>query len=244
MRYLKTLTLATALVLPTLSSASYIENKIDHFGEIEKYVQKAVDTLKANGIDNPEKKVLVILDWDRTISKHEGKISPLSESRGIEDSGLKSTKDVIAALNENGIRMLVLTARGGGGVHSSKALGQIVKPMKEEAGLTGSSVFTPETAEKFEGADADEGKRMDMTLPGGTHVMITDKIVFAGKGLGTAKAEAVDEIISKGLLKDVPKEIIFVDNSHRHLDGFKERFGPKENVTVTALYYPKFGDEN
>lgn len=156
LKYLVTL---TTLMSSNLVRAGVLEAEIDHLGQVKVYADTLRNQLTTRNVEDPEKKILVVFDWDRTVSKEEGEINPnrLSESQEMTDELLldedqeegieytyPTTTQLFTHLTKEGFQPIILTARGQGTLYAPSAFTPYVKSMREAAGLTSSSPMTPE----------------------------------------------------------------------------------------------------
>lgn len=239
--------LAIIISFPTTAFADFEEARITHLGAVGFLANNLVERLREQNVKKPHRKIMIVFDWDRTISQREGEIDKrrLSEPYGYQDGLLLSTKDLFQHLNAEGFSYFILTARGGGTMCDFEEVHSVVKDMRNTVDLTNPSVIRNKKVKSFSSKDNDEKQILYLEWSSRDIAMVTSHVIFAGTSdkKNSLKAAMLMHLIDNNYFKHKPKYIFFVDNSYRHIRGFRKVFA-KRPEQVCALYYPKYGDED
>lgn len=245
--YFKHFILAIVIAFPTLTLANVTEETIDHLGTVGLIADRLAEKLREEQVENLHKKIMIVFDWDRTVSKYEGVIDKdfLSEPEGQKEGPLLSTSELFQSLNTKGFAYFILTARGGGEKFSLSSIQPIISDMANAVDLSSPSMMRSEKIKTFSPVDNDSQQIGYLNWNSGDVTMITSHVVFAGSSYRalSLKALTLEQLIDRNYFETKPEHIIFVDNSYRHIKGFVEVFADRSE-NVFALYYPKHGDED
>ncbi|MEN8237313.1 MAG: DUF2608 domain-containing protein [Pseudomonadota bacterium] len=161
--------------------------------------------------------IIAILDWDQTISAKEGEYTP-------RETGPKGTLESIKKLSEAGIKMIIMTARGGGYVYPEKDLDPFINKMLE---TMGSENWLAHGALKDKSYKTLPVKRR-------LHLLAKNQIVFAG---GDVKGEALAKLIDGNMFYQKPTKIIFVDNADYNIRNMEAVFKNRQEEAY-IFHYP------
>lgn len=173
---------------------------------------------------------IVVLDWDRTISRSEG-------GNNFRELGEQGTQKTITAFQNKNYKTMILTARLGGFGFSEECRGDLTVQEIEKAAeneINKMLTILPQWPDNGplidERLESLKNPDLDVCLLKGK------QIVFAG---GTTwKADAIKLLIQEGRFVTKPQNIIVVDNDIKNIDDFSMTFeGRDENVYL--FHYPQ-----
>ncbi len=207
------------------SSSESDEDEDEAFIEIKllNSFDSIIDVL--NPFIEEEKQILLVLDWDNTMTLENGKNVPLREGA--------TTKEVFVRLQELGVKTIVLTSRLNGqslqcpGEYGQEIIKEainytLVGPKENDIDIKKSGALGDNSYEEFQIEHTD------------CHVVIQDQFVFAGP----YKGEALMEILSSPRLACAPDVIVFVDDQMANIESVEASL-KDTNYSGILFYYPE-----
>lgn len=191
------------------------EYEITSFEQIFDYIQPFI---------GKNKEILLVLDWDNTITKINGESTPMREG--------EYTKVVLELLQDLGVKAMILTARLNGqslehpkDVTREKIQQAIADTLNglelNEIDLQKSAALSSNNYEEFYLEHTD------------CHVVIQNQFVFAG----CYKGEALLAILSSPRLDFAPDVIVFVDDQYPNIESVRDAL-MDTLYSVVLLHYP------
>lgn len=216
---------------PTQSTTKF--HQIKALGTIFNFVDSLIDE---NGADPSE--ILVVLDWDNTVSRVNGCSLPLRE--GLD------TQNIINELVREGIPVAIMTARyRGDGIFSEENNDQIINQalaesvpksalnMEKAMGFSLPNIFKETIENKVLKPGFSIGQYPYEFGNKDYHFLIHNSIIFAGGPSTTIKGLVLKILLEEKFLKKQPRYIIFVDNSLANVEGVLS------TLPTSDLKYPK-----
>lgn len=191
--------------------------------------------------------MLIVVDWDNTMSKINGSSLPLREGQ--------TTRQTIKNLVDRGIPLIILTSRLAGTnifikeggtnkiePNSFNAMFSSVANMMTALNISLPSVFKENTYfSRYPPSELRFGYYPSPTHPD-YYTLIYKNVVFAGAPNQSIKGPGLKDLIDRGLFIHQPKIIFFIDNDIDHVESVLSAFQSREE-SVVGLFYPQSEEE-
>lgn len=237
---IKLLIFSLGWIFPTALHAKIEKNVcITHISDIFKHLPE--------GLPN-DGSLIVVYDWDRTISDIEGQPNPnqVYKQREVGNDERPGTLATIKNLRDKGFKNMVVTARmqgyGRSGGHLQLSSREILRLANDYAQamidflgpewvLSGPIKENDMQSDDIIGKEAAKlNKKINRTL----QYMAINQIVYAP---GEVKGELVSQFADENKFSTKPTHIIFIDNSYKNIEAFANVF--KDRAELVYLFrYP------
>jgi hypothetical protein len=190
-----------------------------------KSIQEVLERVEEIHKKNPEEKILVVFDWDRTLSLIEGCFLPLREG--------EKTKNVVNNLLKYNAHPIILTSRRYRLPGAKNDLEKTVKNREKEFDALKDTTIMKNN----------DPQKMALNVPGikEPDVVYNNRFVAAApndRKAPSVKGYALENLIDQGKIEEKIKYIVFVDNDEKHIENVKTIFEKRNKEKVDVLHYP------